>query len=167
MAGSPTFFAQFRRIGAKITTTGVLFRNAENELMTGNTRSCARDTLDSLPGNSFFRMEDNAPLWRMPSLTRKSNATVIIPRLLKPATICLGEIMPATMNSTTKDSSTMPGRILSIIRATNMPTSPSKTKMISKFMFQHHIYYRSTPATRDKSSRLATMNQGFSKSSLL
>ena len=45
-----------------MTTTSVLLRNAEKPLSIG----------------------------RMPSLTRKSSATVIMPRLLKPATICLG-----------------------------------------------------------------------------
>ena len=57
-----------------------------------------------------------------------------MPRLLKPATICWGLMMPATMNSTTTLSSTMPGRILSLIRAISIPISPSSTKSISKFI---------------------------------
>ena len=67
----------------------------------------------------------------MPSLTRKSNATVIMPRLLKPATICCGVMMPTAMNATTSDSSTMPGRILSMMSAVSIAASPISTKIIS------------------------------------
>ena len=130
----PTFFAQFFTIGAKMTTTGVLFKKAEKALTTGSRRSwaCVTDIFRS--GRSFFITVANAPLWRTPSLTRKSNATVIMPRLLNPATICLGVMMPAAINTTTSESNTMPGRILSMIRATSMPISPTNTKIISKFM---------------------------------
>ena len=57
-----------------------------------------------------------------------------MPRLLNPATICLGVMIPATMNSTTRLSNTMPGRILSRISATNIPIRPSNTKIISKLI---------------------------------
>lgn len=57
-----------------------------------------------------------------------------MPRLLNPATIWLGEMMPAAMNTTTTLSSTIPGRILSSISATSMQTSPSNTNRISKFI---------------------------------
>ena len=131
---SPTRFDQFFRMGAKMTTTGVLFRKAENALTMGRMRSCALVTDVPFSGNSFLTTVVNAPLCRMPSLTRNSRATVIMPRLLNPATICLGVMIPATMNNTTRLSNTMPGRILSIISATSIPISPSNTKIISKLI---------------------------------
>ena len=130
----PTFFDQFFKMGAKMTTTGVLLRKAEKALTMGRMRHCAFVTEAPLPGRSFLTTVPSAPLCRMPSLTRKSRATVIMPRLLNPATICLGVMMPAAMKTTTRLSNTMPGRILSMMSATSIPTSPSNTKMISKFI---------------------------------
>ena len=162
----PIFFAQFFTIGANITTTGVLFRKAENALTMGRRRSWALVTVVSFSGRSFFTMVLNAPLCLTPSLTRNRRATVIIPRLLNPATICLGVIIPAAMNTTTKDSSTMPGRILSRISAVSIPISPSSTNIISKFIFFYQIVYRSSESVR-RSVAGSTMNHGFSRSSLL
>ena len=134
MQDNPTFFDQFFRIGAKMTTTGVLFRKAEKALTMGRMRNCALVTEVPRSGNSFLTTALNAPLCRMPSLTRNNSATVIMPRLLNPATICLGVMIPATINSTTRLSNTMPGRILSRISATNIPIRPSNTKIISKLI---------------------------------
>ena len=157
--GSPTRLAQFLMIGAKITTTGVLFRNAENALTSGSTRICALATVAPAPGSSLFTTSASAPLWRTPSLTRKSRPTVIMPRLLNPATICLGEMMPAAMNTTTTESSTMPGRILSRMSATSIPASTKITNAISKFIV--------CQADCPSAALRLTINQGLCKSSLL
>ena len=141
MHESPIFFAQFFTIGAKITTTGVLLRKAEKALTMGRSLSWAFMTVVSFSGSSFLTMVLSAPLCRTPSLTRKSRATVIMPRLLNPATICFGVMMPAAMNTTTIDSSTIPGRILSRIRAMSITVSPRRTKSISKFMLSCKNYY--------------------------
>ena len=139
----PIFFAQFFTMGAKMTTTGVLLRNAENALTMGRSRNWAFATVVFSYGNSFLTMVLSAPLCLIPSLTRKSNATVIMPRLLNPATICFGVIMPAAINTTTRDNKTMPGRILSSMRATSIPIRPSNTKIISKSIF-YGYWHKST-----------------------
>ena len=85
-------------------------------------------------GNNFFISCPNAPLWRMPSLTRKSIPTVIIPLLLKPSSNSFGVNIPAQRNSTTTVSNTIPGLSPSHINAAIMPTSASNTNIISKFI---------------------------------
>ena len=74
-------------IGAKITTTGVLLRKADTKATGGSIRNCALKTVVFPSGNNFFISCPNAPLWRIPSLTRKSIPTVIIPLLLKPSSM--------------------------------------------------------------------------------
>ena len=53
----------------------------------GNMRSCALKTVVLPCGSSFLISCPNAPDWRIPSLTRKSMATVIMPLLLNPSSI--------------------------------------------------------------------------------
>jgi hypothetical protein len=117
-----------------MTTTGVLFKNAEKALTIGSNRNCAFMTELFFSGKSFFTIVVKAPLCRTPSLTRNNKATVIIPRLLNPATICCGVITPPAIKTTTNDKSTIPGRILSIIRAASIPINPSSTNITSKFI---------------------------------
>lgn len=94
VAGSFTASAHRLMIGAKITTTGVLFRNADTKATGGSILACALKTVVFPSGSSFLINWPKAPLCRTPSLTRKSMATVIIPLLLKPSSISLGVRMP-------------------------------------------------------------------------
>ena len=148
VAGSFTDSAQRFIIGAKITTTGVLFRKAEIKEIVGNMRSCALKTVVLPCGSSFLISCPNAPDWRIPSLTRKSMATVIIPLLLNPSNISLGVRIPAQRNNTTTEKSTIPGRILSRIKAITMPSSAKSTNMISnviytsRYLITPGLYYK-------------------------
>ena len=135
VAGSLTDSAQRLMIGAKITTTGVLLRKAETKAIGGSIRNCALKTVVFPSGNNFLMSCPNAPLWRMPSLTRKSIPTVIIPLLLKPSSISFGVNIPAQRNSTTTVSNTIPDLSPSHINAAIMPTNASNTNTISKFIF--------------------------------
>ena len=131
VAGNFTMLAHRFMIGAKITTTGVLFRKAGMNAMTGNIRACAFSTVVFFCGSNFLITCDNAPLWRTPSLTKNSIATVIIPLLLKPSSISFGERMPVHKNITTAENRIIPGRILSAIRAMSIPISTTRTIVIS------------------------------------
>ena len=97
-------------------------------------RTCAFKTVVFPSGRSFLINCPKAPLWRIPSLTRKSIATVIIPLLLKPSSISLGVNIPTTRNNTTTESSIIPGRILSHTNAATIPARAINTNNISKFI---------------------------------
>ncbi len=75
-----------------------------------------------------------APEFRTPSLTKNNKATVIIPLLLNPSSISFGVIIPAHKKDAATVNKIIPGRILSHINATIMPTKASNTNAISKFM---------------------------------
>ena len=55
----------------------------------------------------------------------------IIPLLLKPSSISFGVRMPTHRNKTTTEKSTMPGRILSAIKAAIIPNKDNSTNTIS------------------------------------
>ena len=135
VAGSLTASAHRLMIGAKITTTGVLFRNADTKATGGSILACALKTVVFPSGSSFLINWPKAPLCRTPSLTRKSMATVIIPLLLKPSSISLGVRMPTQRKNTTTVRRTIPGRILSHTKAAIMPIRASNTNTISKFIY--------------------------------
>ena len=111
--GSFIRLAQFLMIGAKITTTGVLFRKAEMKAMTGRTRRLVPATVDFFCGNMAKIKRSNTPLLRIPSLTRNKRATVIMPLFEKPSNTSLGVSIPAQKNRMTTEKSIMPGRIRS------------------------------------------------------
>lgn len=77
----------------------------------------------------------SAPLRRMPSLTRNSIATVIMPLLLKPSSISFGVMIPAHRNMTTTLSMIMPGRITSQTNAASMAPIQIRTNAISNDIF--------------------------------
>ena len=131
VAGSFTKFAHLFIIGAKMTTTGVLLRKADMNAMLGSILSCALKTFIFLTGNNFSVSLVSAPLWRMPSLTRKSMATVIMPLLLKPSNISFGLSIPVHKNMTRTVNKIIPGLILSAINAASIPTSETRTIIIS------------------------------------
>ena len=113
VAGSLTELAHRLMMGAKITTTGVLFRKAEINAMLGSMRIWALNTEVFSCGRSFLMTCVRAPLWRIPSLTRNSMATVIMPLFEKPSNTSLGVSIPAQKNRMTTEKSIMPGRIRS------------------------------------------------------
>ena len=97
----------------------------------GKIRNCALNT-DVLPcGSNFFITCPNVPDWRIPSLTRNSRATVIMPLLLNPSSISFGVRIPAHKNKTTTEKSIMPGRILSATKAATIPNNDNSTNTIS------------------------------------
>ena len=134
-----TASAQRLIIGANMTTTGVLFRKAEIKAMEGNMRSCALQTVVFPCGNSFFTTCPNAPLWRIPSLTRNNSPTVIIPLLLNPSSISLGVKIPTQRKKTTTVSKTIPGLNLSHINAAIMPINAKSTNMMSMFILYQSV----------------------------
>ena len=99
--------------------------------MGGNIRTWAFKTVVFPSGSSFLITCPSAPLCRIPSLTKKSMPTVIIPLLLNPSNISFGDNIPTTRNNTTTVSNTIPGRILSHINAATIPARASNTNNIS------------------------------------
>ena len=71
----------------------------------------------------------------MPSLTRKSNATVIIPLLENPSNMSFGVSMPAQRNTTAAENSIIPGRIRSFISAS---TTSKRTTTTNTNIFLIH-----------------------------
>lgn len=123
LAESPTLFAHVRTNGAKITTTGVLLRNADMKLTAGNILSEAIVRLHPSLGIIRWTIRSSIPLCLTPSDMRKSRATVIIPLLEKPSRHSFGDRMPKQSISTTTVNKTNPGRILSRISAHTMKMS--------------------------------------------
>ena len=102
--------------GIKMTTMGVLFRKAEIKATVGTIRIYPRRiVLPSGVGNRWLIIGVRHSLERIPSLTRKSRATVIIPLFEKPASASVVDITPAARSSTTTEKSINPGRRYSFI----------------------------------------------------
>ena len=94
-----------------MTTIGVLFKNADIEATVGSIVKYPRVSIEPpLEGKMRFTMGDKHPLRRIPSLTRNSSATVIIPLLAKPANASEGVIIPQQSSTTTVEKSINPGR---------------------------------------------------------
>ena len=129
---SPTFLAQFLMMGAKMTTTGVLLRKADNAAMVGKSFAFALVTVVCLLGKRFRMILSKIPLRRTPSLTRKSRATVIMPLLEKPSKHSLGCRMPAHSIITTHVKRMSPGFNLSAISAHIMNTRQKATNITLK-----------------------------------
>ena len=122
MGGSFILRAQFLIIGAKITTTGVLLKNAEINETTGKKRRFTFVT-DTFPVGSILNTKRSSrPLLRTPSLIRYSNATVIIPLLEKPFSASSGFMIPAHSSMTTAVKRISTGRSTSFISAASIRT---------------------------------------------
>ena len=126
--------AQRLIIGAKMTTTGVLFRKAEMPAMVGSMRSCTCRMEAPLPGSRRPSRRSSRPERLTPSLTRKSRATVIMPLLENPSSISSGLSMPAHRKATAPESRMRPGRMRSRMRATMTKARTMRTKMAGRDM---------------------------------
>jgi hypothetical protein len=114
-------------IGAKIITTGVLFRKAEIK-ETGNMIRGSKNTIFPL----FRGKYDWANLFKIPdcltpSLTIKRIPTVIIPSLAKPANASLSLITPSARSIVVAENKISPGRITSLYKATIIKIMTAKT----------------------------------------
>ena len=112
--GRPTRRHHALIYGVKITTIGVLFRNADIVATTGRIAQYPFVIVQPLLGNRWRRIGVSDSLRRIPSLTRKSSATVTIPRFEKPASACSGVSIPVTIKSTTTEKRIIPGRRYSL-----------------------------------------------------
>jgi hypothetical protein len=126
-------------IGAKMTTTGVLFRKADKNDMAGRRRAFVLVILAFFLGKRLIINCSNMPLLRTPSLTRKSIATVIMPLLEKPSRHSFGVSIPAQSIITTHENRISPGLSLSAINAHIINMRQSATNITSKFMFLFFI----------------------------
>ena len=106
-----------------MTTMGVLFRNAEIVATTGRIAEYPFVIVQPRLGNRWRIIGVRDSLRRIPSLTRKSRATVTIPRFEKPARACSGVSMPVVIKSTTTEKRIIPGRRYSFISRKNITTT--------------------------------------------
>ena len=102
---------------------GVLFRNAEIVATTGRIVEYPFVIVQPCLGNRWRIIGVSDSLRRIPSLTRKSRATVTIPRFEKPARACSGVIMPVAIKSTTTEKRIIPGRRYSFTSRKNITTT--------------------------------------------
>jgi hypothetical protein len=115
-----SFSVQFLMIGAKIITTGVLFKNAEiND--TGNMILGRRNTIfPRFRGRYDWASLSSTPDIRIPSLTIKRIPTVIMPSLANPANASLLLSIPTAKSSVVAENKIKPGRMISLYKATIM-----------------------------------------------
>lgn len=151
-SGMSSFFAEMPTLrhhtltcGINITTMGVLFRNADINATVGSTLMYARRVdITSPRGNNCFISGIRQPLDRIPSLTRKSNATVITPLFEKPARASVVVITPVASSRITAEKSINPGRRYSFISRYTI------TAIVTITIRQSPILCRVLPTTLEK-----------------
>jgi hypothetical protein len=125
--GRFNFSAQRFMTGAKMITTGVLFRKADNaeigNMMDVSMRGIERCCLGSDNAANLLRI----PEYRTPSLTKKSTPTVNMPLFENPAANSVGVIIPIAIKKTAPEKRINPGRMASFARATIIATTTVNT----------------------------------------
>ena len=112
---------------AKHVSVEIGGRKADKAAMVGSRRALALVTVVCSLGSNPRMTCSKMPLLRTPSLTRKSNATVIIPLFEKPSRHSLGLKIPAQSIITTQVNRMSPGFNLSAISAQIMNTRQKAT----------------------------------------